>query len=120
MKITLLSAAMRSKKQRLQVVRGVHCSSQCVFRTPNESNPACERIATEAEAQRVVNPIDESTFNQIVLKSDFKSSQVKCIYTCTYQLFPTRVLTEDARPTPWCAFAMGSHLHFNYPTSAFR
>eukprot|EP01043_Picozoa_sp_COSAG02_P032244 COSAG02_NODE_2147_length_9663_cov_8.071936_1_plen_34_part_10 len=34
-----MSLVIRKKKQRLEVVRGVHCSSQCVFPTPNESNP---------------------------------------------------------------------------------
>jgi hypothetical protein len=39
-KTTAISGVTRNTKQRLEVVRGVHCSHQCIFRTPNESNPA--------------------------------------------------------------------------------
>ena len=46
---------MRKKKQRLEVVRGVHGNSQCVFRTPNEPNPPSE------SARRVSTPSILST-----------------------------------------------------------
>ena len=43
-KTMLISLVFREKNQRLEVVRGVlvHCIYQLVFRTPNDSNTACD------------------------------------------------------------------------------
>eukprot|EP01043_Picozoa_sp_COSAG02_P063244 COSAG02_NODE_8914_length_2402_cov_2.934433_1_plen_91_part_00 len=49
-KTTTISVLMCKKKQRLEVVRAVLCSSQCISNTPNESNPpsdCCSRPTVE-------------------------------------------------------------------------
>eukprot|EP01043_Picozoa_sp_COSAG02_P018026 COSAG02_NODE_831_length_16662_cov_25.818270_3_plen_75_part_00 len=54
----LISLEIREKNKRLEAVRGAHCIYQCILRTPNDSNPACETMA-EMMAEMVAEMMAE-------------------------------------------------------------
>ena len=83
-----LTILIREKKQRLEVVRAVQCIHQYVFLTPNDSNPARERMLTQTGA-----------------------GGASALIGCILEVFGHPMFFADERihPFQWGAFAFDPH-----------